>query len=164
MFHRCNRWSARYAYGHSGFQSKGFEDKGSHEQSHAIHYQARGRRGGHHGGGSYFGVRRPIRYLSYQLDLDDAQTRKVAAVLDRLKVEREQAKLDEARTVIDVASLVTESELSVEMLKEALAPRVTSAEHLQVAVAKAMHDIIRELDPEQREDFAYLLNTKAFVL
>jgi hypothetical protein len=50
------------------------------------------------------------------------------------------------------------------MLKEALAPRVSSAEHLQIAVAKAMHDIIRELDPEQREDFAYLLNTKAFVL
>ena len=109
-------------------------------------------------------MRRPIRYLAYQLDLDDAQTRKIAAVLDRLKVEREQAKLDEARTVIEVASLVTQPELSVERLKEALAPRVTSAEHLQIAVAKAMHDIVCELDPEQREDFAYLLNSKAFVL
>ncbi|MEE4280432.1 MAG: hypothetical protein V2I41_00705 [Pseudomonadales bacterium] len=154
MFHRCNRWSPRYAYGHSGSQ----------EPVQSNVYQARGRRGGHHGGGSYFGVRRPIRYLAYQLDLDDAQTRKIAAVLDRLKVEREQAKLDEARTVIEVASLVTQPELSVEQLKEALAPRVTSAEHLQIAVAKAMHDIVCELDPEQREDFAYLLNSKAFVL
>lgn len=154
MFHRCTRWSPRYAYASAGHTPS---------DSSTV-YQARGRRGGHHGGGSYFGVRRPIRYLAYQLDLDDKQTRKIAAVLDRLKVEREQAKLDEARTVIEVASMVTQPELSVEMLKDALAPRVTSAEHLQTTVAKAMHDIVCELDPEQREDFAYLLNSKAFVL
>jgi Spy/CpxP family protein refolding chaperone len=154
MFHRCYRWSPRYAYAHSG--------QGQPGQS--TFYQARGRRGGHHGGGSSFGVRRPLRYLAYQLDLDDRQTRRIAAVLDRLKVEREQARLDEARTVIDIASLVTQPDISVDMLKDALAPRVSSAEHLQVTVAKAMHDIISELDPEQREDFAYLLNSKAFVL
>ncbi|XOV83000.1 MAG: hypothetical protein ACFHXK_19370 [bacterium] len=154
MFHRSHRWSPRYAYGHCG----------SHEPNTSPIYQARGRRGGHHGGGSYFGVRRPIRYLAYQLDLDDRQTRKIAAVLDRLKVEREQARLDEARTVIDIASMVTHPDLSVDMLKDALGPRVSSAEQLQIAVAKAMHEIVCELDPEQREDFAYLLNSKAFVL
>jgi Spy/CpxP family protein refolding chaperone len=154
MFHRCYRWSSRYAYAQSG--------QGQPGQS--TFYQARGRRGGHHGGGSSFGVRRPLRYLAYQLDLDDRQTRRIAAVLDRLKVEREQARLDEARTVIDIASLVTQPDISVDTLKDALAPRVSSAEHLQVTVAKAMYDIISELDPEQREDFAYLLNSKAFVL
>ena len=149
MFHRCYRWSPRYAYAQPG---------------QSTFYQTRGRRGGHHGGGSSFGVRRPIRYLAYQLDLDDDQTRRIAAILDLLKVEKEQAKLDEARTVIDIATLVTSPDVSVDMLKDALAPRVTSAEHLQIAVAKAMHDIVSELDMEQRKDFAYLLNSKAFVL
>ena len=116
-----------------------------------------------HGRGN-FGVRRPLRYLTYQLDLDEAQTRKVAAILDQLKHEREQAKLDESRTVSNMAELVTNPDLSVDMLKEALAPRVDAAERLQAAVARAIQQMAVVLDPDQREEFAYLLTSKAIVL
>jgi len=105
-----------------------------------------------------------LRYLAYHLDLDDGQVRRIAAIMDRLKTEREQAKLDEARTVTTLASLVTNPEAGVDMFKEALAPRVESAERLQLAIARAVQDIVAELDAEQREDFAYLLNSKTFVI
>lgn len=153
MFHHCNRWYPRYAYAHEGYRSSLSPGR----------YESRRRRGGHNSH-SGFGVRRPLRYLSYQLDLDDAQVRHIAAVLDRLKTEREQAALDESRTVTDIAGLVTQADLSVDKLKEALAPRVASAERLQQAVAKAVQEIVAELDAEQREDFAYLLNSKALNL
>ena len=39
----------------------------------------------HSSHGSSFGVRRPLRYLSHKLDLDDSQTRRLAAVLNQLK-------------------------------------------------------------------------------
>ncbi len=148
MFHHCYRMYPRYAYAHAA----------AHRNSHESR-----RRRGHHGGGS-FGVRRPLRWLGYQLDLDDGQMRRIAAILDRLKTEREQASLDEARTVTEIASLVTRADVSVDELKDALAPRVASAERLQLAVARAVQEIVAELDQDQREDFAYLLNAKGFTL
>ena len=151
MFHHCNRWYPRYAYAHEGYRASFSPGR----------YESRRRHRGHRSG---FGVRRPLRYLSYQLDLDDGQVRHIAAILDRLKIEREQAALDEGRTITDIAALVTEADLSVDKLKNALAPRVTSAERLQLAVAKAVQEIVAELDAEQREDFAYLLNSKALML
>ena len=151
MFHHCHRWPSRYAYAYAG--------RGPN--SHNSRYESRRHRGTH---GAAFGVRRPLRYLAYHLDLDDGQVRRIAAIMDRLKTEREQAKLDEARTVTKLASLVTNPEAGVDMFKDALAPRVESAERLQLAIARAVQDIVVELDAEQREDFAYLLNSKTFVL
>jgi len=158
MFHHCNRWSRRYAYAHA----YGYGGRSPSTRSESAGYASRRHRGRHQGGS--FGVRRPLRYLAYHLDLDDGQVRRIAAIMDRLKTEREQASLDEARTVTKVASLVTNPDVSVDMLKDALSPRVTSAEQLQLATARAIQDIIVELDPEQREDFAYLLNAKGFVI
>ena len=43
-------------------------------------------------------------------------------------------------------------------------PAKPLAEQLQLATARALQDIIVELDAEQREDFAYLLNSKGLVL
>ena len=156
MFHHCNRWSRRYAYAY------GYVDGRSQKHSDSTNYESRRHRSRHSAGG--FGVRRPLRYLAYHLDLDDGQMRRIAAIMDRLRTEREQAKLDEARTVTKVASLVTNPDVSVDLLKDALAPRVASAEQLQLATARALQDIIVELDAEQREDFAYLMNAKGFVL
>ena len=58
------------------------------------------------GRGASFGVRRPLRYLGYHLDLDASQMRKVAAILNRLKTEREQADLDEKRSNAALADLL----------------------------------------------------------
>jgi hypothetical protein len=159
MFHHCNRWSSRYAYGFARQVKHG----NATDQNLYHSRQYRSRSGTSHFGHD-FGVRRPLRYLTYKLDLDDGQVRHIAAILDRLKIEREQARLDEARTVTKVAAMVTNPDVSVDMLRDALAPRVSSAEALQLAVARALQDIIVELDAEQREDLAYLLNSKAFVL
>ena len=47
--------------------------------------------------GGPFGVRRPLRFLAYKLDLDEAQTAELAAILDDLKTERAQAAVDQRR-------------------------------------------------------------------
>ena len=142
MYHHCNRWYRRYAYA-SAFS----------EHAEQPFYESRNHRRGS------FGVRRPLRYLSYQLDLDEQQRRRIAAVLDRLKMEREQGKLDEKKTVSELASLVTNESVSVDELRKTLEPRVKSTENLQIAIAKAVQEIVAVLDPDQREEFAYLLRS-----
>ena len=147
MYHRYHGWSRRYAFAHAYHQP-------SYESRKHSSYRS-------HGG---FGVRRPLRYLGYHLDLDDEQMRRVAAILDRLKNEREQAKLDESRTVSELAALVVKEGVSIDDLKAALAPRVASAERLQLVVARAVQEITEVLELEQREEFAYLLSNRSIVL
>ncbi len=139
MYLNCNRWSRRYAYATA--------------QSNQPFFESRQYRRG------TFGVRRPLRYLSYQLDLDEAQRRRIAAALDRLKMEREQGKLDKKKTVSDLADLVTRENVSVDELRKALAPRLESTENLQMAIARAVQEIVAVLDADQREEFAHLLRS-----
>ena len=117
-----------------------------------------GRRQGGYGGAS-FGVRRPLRYLVHQLDLDEGQIRKLATVLDRLKVEREQVRLDDKRIHAKLADLVTVEGVTVDQLQEALAARVASAERMQLESAQALREISQALDPDQRERFADLIRS-----
>lgn len=109
-----------------------------------------------------FGVRRPLRYLSYQLDLDEKQTRQMAKILDRLKTERAQVALDDDRTMSNIAELVTSETLSVESLQDTLSARVEGADRLRTEVANAIAEIVDMLDPDQREEFSHLLTSKAF--
>ena len=143
MYNHCNRWSRRYAY------ASAYNDP----QSQRPFFESRQHRRGN------FGVRRPLRYLSYQLDLDEQQKRSVAAVLDRLKIEREQGRLDHKKTVSALADLVTREDVSVEELRAALAPRLASSENLQIAIAKAVQEIVTLLDPDQREEFGHLMRS-----
>ncbi|MEM9621975.1 MAG: hypothetical protein AAF993_10025 [Pseudomonadota bacterium] len=120
--------------------------------------------GGHHSRSGDFGVRRPLRYLRYHLDLDDSQSRRMAAVLNRLKLEREQTQIDEKRSVQKVAALLLEDDTQLEELKTALHPRVKSAEHLQSEVAQALQEVMTVLDADQRTRFADMIATGAFTL
>ena len=61
-------------------------------QAEAHHYW-----GGDAGGS--FGVRRPLRFLAWRLELDEAQVAKLAAVLNALKTERAQAAVDDRRAL-----------------------------------------------------------------
>src|SRR5580658_464980 len=63
---------------------------------------------GHAGGegGGSFGVRRPLRFLAYKLDLKEAQTAELAKILDDLKTERAQAAVDDRRAVAAFAEAV----------------------------------------------------------
>lgn len=133
---------------------------GSMETDDSPSYQESRHRHGHRGGS--FGARRPLRYLSYRLDLDERQQRQVAGILERVKVEREQAKLDEKKTVSQLASVVTGETVSVDGFQQALAPRVESARNLQTALAKALQELVDLLDSDQREELAHLMRSGAF--
>jgi outer membrane protein TolC len=142
--------------------------RASGERSRSTWYAHREHRG-RRGRSGNFGVRRPLRYLSYQLDLDESQRRQVAAALDSVKIEREQMALDEKKMISELADLVydgvkeeAEHKLSTDTLKETLSARVRSSEHLQKRIAKALKQIVEVLDPDQRQEFAYLIRSGDF--
>ena len=164
MFGSPVGWHNRYAnaYGWNQFADQEEETSCYEQREHSSRQASRqGKWGGSRRGGR-FGARRPLRYLSYQLDLDDSQRRRIAAVLERMKVDREQVALDEKKTIAELASLVRRDDLSVDALRSALAPRVRSSETLQAETARALQDIVETLDADQREEFSYLLSSGAF--
>lgn len=117
-----------------------------------------------HGRGASFGVRRPLRYLAHRLDLDEHQVRRLAAVLNQLKTEREQASLDEKRSVVSLANLLIEGTPTLDECKEQLAGRVDTAKHMRDETAKATVAISNLLDDDQRAEFVDLLLTGEFTL
>lgn len=118
----------------------------------------------HHSGGSGFGVRRPLRYLSHHLDLDESQVRRMATVLNSLKTEREQVELDEKRTVAAMANLLESGTPTLDEVREVLDVRVKSAELLKEETAKSLVSISDFLDDDQRHEFIKLLLTNSVTL
>lgn len=151
MRHANYCWPWRLAYA-SHYSTKHCSDK---NQNDKTHYESRWQ----HRGGSNFGVRRPLRYLTHRLDLDDSQTRRMASVLNQLKTEREQAELDEKRTVAAMANLLAEGTPTLDEVRQALSGRVKSAEQLKEETAKAVVTICDFLDDDQRNEFVNLLLT-----
>ena len=114
---------------------------------------------GTEGGG--FGVRRPLRFLAYRLQLSEAQVSELARVLNELKTERAQAEVDDRRAVTAYADAVAGETFDEAKAAEAATLRSKSHERLQGIVAKSLGRIHALLEPEQRERFAYLLRTGA---
>lgn len=126
--------------------------------------------GGHggHGGppdwdgdGGGFGVRRPLRFLAWKLELEEEQVAKLATILDDLKTERAQASVDQRRTIAAFADAVGGATFDEEKVKEAGATRVQSAERLRDAVTKALAAMHALLDDDQRKRLSYLLRSGA---
>jgi Spy/CpxP family protein refolding chaperone len=111
------------------------------------------------GTGGPFGVRRPLRFLAYKLDLNEQQVAELARILDELKTERAQAEVDRRRTVSAFADAVAGESFDAGKAGEGAKLRVTSAERLRDAVMKALQQIHAMLDPEQRAKLAYLIRT-----
>ncbi len=143
MFY-CNPWTRRYAYACAS--------RYDHPYPPARYESRRARHSG-------FGVRRPLRYLSYHLDLDESQRRKVAASVERIKLAREQGELDRKKSDAAVADLLSGDQVSVDELRQAMAPRTETASTLQTTLAKELYEIANVLDTEQREEFAHLLRS-----
>jgi len=95
------------------------------------------------------------------LDLSENQMRRMASALNAIKNEREQSTLDEKRTVMAIADLMTDGTPTLEELNAALEPRNKSAEQLHAEIAQAMVQISDMLDEDQREQFASLLSSGA---
>ena len=127
-----------------------------------VHHASGSRHEGSMGGG--FGVRRPLRYLAYKLELDDAQVTEMARILDALKTERAQAEVDERRTVSAFADAVEAETFDEARAGEGVALRVESAERVRRAVVKALQQIHGVLSAEQRGRLAYLIRTGALTL
>jgi Spy/CpxP family protein refolding chaperone len=110
-------------------------------------------------GAEGFGVKRPLRFLAFKLDLDDAQVAALAAILDELKTERAQAAVDDRRVMTAFADAISGEAFDGAKAAESAAQRKKSADRLGDAVVKALGRIHRLLTPEQRERFAYLIRT-----
>ena len=113
----------------------------------------------HDDGGGGFGVRRPLRFLAYKLDLSEPQIPELAKVLSELKTERAQAAVDDRRVTAAFADGVAGETLDAAKIAEAAASRVRTQEKLAEAVKGALAKIHALLDKEQRERLAYLIRT-----
>jgi len=114
--------------------------------------------GGDLGAGA-FGIRRPLRFLAYKLQLDDRQVGELARILNALKTERAQAEVDARRAMAGLADAVAATTFDHQAATDAAAVRVRSAERLRDAVARALGELHALLDPDQRARLAYLIRT-----
>jgi hypothetical protein len=110
-------------------------------------------------GAGAFGVRRPLRFLAYKLELDERQVAELAHILSDLKTERAQADVDGRRATGALADALAGESFDAQRAGEAGAMRVATAEHLRDAVINALQRIHALLEPAQRERLAYLVRT-----
>ena len=97
--------------------------------------------------------------MAHQLDLDEDQVDTLAAILNVLKTERAQARLDERRSIAGIADAVENEGFDAEAATEALGLRVAAAERLKQQVLETLEKTHEMLDPEQRKRLAYLLRS-----
>jgi hypothetical protein len=112
-------------------------------------------------GGMGLGVRRPLRFLSWRLELSSEQTASLARILERLKLERAQASLDQRRAASELADALEAEAFGRTQVSAAGERRAAAARRVEEAVAKALEDLHGLLDAEQRGQLAELLRTGA---
>lgn len=110
-------------------------------------------------GAEGFGARRPVRFLAMRLDLDEAQVAKLAKILERLRVEREQAAVDSRRAAGALADALEGAALETGRVDEATRLRVEATRRVQESVARALAELHELLDAEQREELASLIRS-----
>ena len=106
-----------------------------------------------------FGVRRPLRFLAYKLELDEKQIEQLARILDELKTERAQAAVDDRRTLADLADAVAGEAFDAGKAAGGADRRVESAKRLREAIVRAIQQLHGILNPEQRAKLAYLMRS-----
>jgi len=115
-------------------------------------------------GGGPFGVRRPLRFLAYKLDLSEQQVADLAQILDELKTERAQAEVDRRRKLSAFADAVAATAFDEARATEGASLEGTSSDRLREAVLKALRRIHAILKDEQRAKLAYLIRSGAVSL
>jgi len=114
---------------------------------------------GDFGSGASIGVRRPLRFLAWKLDLDEKQVTELAKVLTDIKTERAQADVDARRTATVLADLAAAAEFDQAKAKEVADLKVKSAQRVQDALVQTLSRLHAILSPEQREKLAHLIRT-----
>lgn len=128
-----------------------------HEQSAHHHYWPGDDTAG-------LGVRRPLRFLAWKLELTEPQLARFAAIINELKTERAQAAVDDRRALTLLADAVSDETFEEAKAAEAGRLRTQSAERLQQRVHTSLSQMHAVLDPEQRARLAYLLRTGTLVM
>ena len=110
-------------------------------------------------GGGAFGVRRPLRFLAYKLQLEEAQIGELAKILDEIKTERAQAAVDHRRALSTFADAISGEVFDRAKAEAGAKMRLDSADRLRAAVVTALGRLHELLDPSQRARLAYLIRT-----
>lgn len=159
-------WRARHGscahQGHHAFAHGGScHHGGPHEERHGRHgaWAAPG-----FDEGGVLGVRRPLRFLAYKLDLTETQVSDFAAILDRLKTERAQAAVDARRRISALAEAVEGASFDVDRVASVGEEQQRSEARVRDAVAEALKRMHAALDEDQRKRLAYLLRTGALMI
>ena len=111
-----------------------------------------------------FGVRRPLRFLAYKLDLDEKQVAELARILDALKTERAQAEVDNRRSLSEFAEAFGAEAFDAAKGTAAGERRVASSARLRDVLVSSLGQIHAILNPEQRARLAYLIRTGVLVV
>ncbi len=158
-------WRMRRHHGACGGEAHPGSEGGEHEgPGGSAGWRAGWRGGGDDFGGGPFGVRRPLRFLAFKLNLSEPQVSELAKILDELKTERAQAAVDDRRTTAAFADALGLEKFEESKAAEGGALRVKSAERLRDAVIKALGRIHALLDSGQRAQLAYLIRTGALAI
>jgi Spy/CpxP family protein refolding chaperone len=113
--------------------------------------------------GAGLGVRRPLRFLAWRLDLDEPQVEALARILEQLKLERAQAALDLRRAAAALADAFA-GEFGRAQAEAAAEQRAAASRRVQEATARALEELHGLLEPEQRRALAELIRTGAIRL
>jgi Spy/CpxP family protein refolding chaperone len=171
-------WRARHGEAHAFAQAFGHGcggPRGFHDERHGHGHHGHGHHGhGHHGHsawagpsfdeGGVLGVRRPLRFLAYKLDLSEEQVARFAAILDRLKTERAQAAVDARRRISGLAEALEGATFDDARVAGIGDEQLRSEGRIRDAVGEALKQMHGALDDEQRKKLAYLLRTGALMI
>ena len=111
------------------------------------------------GRGGPFGVRRPLRMLTYKLDLKDEQVAELADIIDELKTERAQSAVDDRRAHRLYVAAISGEAFDAEEADKAAQQRIASTERVQRAVVEALRRLHGILEPEQRAKLGTLIRS-----
>jgi len=156
----CGEFEPAFAWAGHG-RGRGRERSEADEGPRAaeLHFSVGG--GSDDDPGAGLGVRRPLRYLAWKLDLTADQLEGAARTLERLKIERAQAAVDQRRSAADLADAIEHEVFDNAQADAATEKRVTAALAVQRAVAKALAELHGILEPDQRRRLAMLIRTRA---
>ena len=111
-----------------------------------------------------FGVRRPLRFLAWRLQLEEPQLAEIAAALNELKTERAQAAVDDRRVQTAYAEALESESFGATAAGQAAERRTASRRTVEEAVVRFLTRAHAVLQPEQRAKLAYLIRTGALSL
>lgn len=106
-----------------------------------------------------FSIKRPLRFLSRKLELDDVQVRALADALSDFKLERDLADVERRRAKKVLANALKSDTFDRAAAEAAVGDQVEAHRRLREAYVDALERVHEALEPSQREELAYLFGS-----